>query len=287
MIVRQGDYCPRARRLDRINLSRFRQSQVFALNSLVLIGSGCLIALMPLALYFLFLAFLNQRSRPTLLNGVWDFTFVLLGLSGFIIVGGPVLLAIVDSTWRSYWFGGNLGDVQKVWNASSGVSSGIACGYLGLLALLIGIGLYVRRSVTVIYNVDSSSLDPLLITSLEAKQLVWRRVLGGIEIGTRKRGTENSDSDLADAHPSARALSGKTALLRIDSFPSFHHTTLRWQHYDQILRLEVEAELDKQVQAIECPGNPVGSWFKTAALMMLFIMLAWMGFLIYMIVVRP
>ena len=54
----------------------------------------------PLAIYLLILALINSRRRPTMISGPWDFALVLLALSGFILVGGPSILAQFDIFWR-------------------------------------------------------------------------------------------------------------------------------------------------------------------------------------------
>ena len=51
-----------------------------------------LVFLFPLAFYILFLAYLNARQRATMVAGVWDFVGVLFALSGFLILGGPLII---------------------------------------------------------------------------------------------------------------------------------------------------------------------------------------------------
>ena len=51
------------------------------------------VCLFPLMLYCLFLAGVNNRPRPTLVSGPWDFAMVILATAGFWLIGGPVVLA--------------------------------------------------------------------------------------------------------------------------------------------------------------------------------------------------
>lgn len=264
------------------------------MNSLVLIGSGCLVCLMPLAIYLLFLAYLNQRGRPTMVSGPWDYASLLLGLSGFILIGGPVLLSTLDAAWRAYWFGGNFNRVQAVWHTNSVIWSTIAAGYVAGLAGIVGTFMYLRRKVTVVYNVDTTTLESMLVGALDRLGLSWRRVAGGYDVGGRKRRPAILDDDgaaaakaPAEVPPAPENLSGLTAFVQIDTFPSLGHATIRWEGYDPLLRREVESELAKVFAATESPHNPAGGWFMTAAVALFFVMLMWMAFLIYHMMTGP
>lgn len=262
------------------------------MSSLILIGSGCLICLLPLALYLLFLAFLNQRQRPTLVSGPWDFTCVLLGLSGFMLVGGPILLSLFDSTARSHLFSGNFDQIRGAWDANSRIWSTIAMSYFALLICVIVLFILLRRAVTIVYNVDTSALEQSVTSALSALGLPWKRVVGGIYIGGQaKKQNVLLDDDAPAENPvparPALALAGQSAFLRIDRFPTAHHATLRWRDYDPLLREEIENELEKSFQHSESPPNAMGGWLMTAAVSLFFVMLIWMGFLIYWIIKQP
>jgi hypothetical protein len=248
---------------------------------------------MPLSIYLLFLAYLNQRHRPTMLSGPWDFAGVLLGLCGFIVVGGPMLLAMLDSAWRSHLFRGNFAQVRAMWSANNVVWSTIAIAYAVVLISGICLFIYLRRKVTVIYNVDAGALEDVFVGVLDALGINWRRVAGGFELGGRKRRSVIVDEDAsqaADTVPSPRLpqdLAGLTAFVQLDVFPSLCHATLRWYDYDPPLRREVEIQLEKLFATTESPENPAGGWFMTAAVALFFIMLLWMGFLIYQMFAGP
>jgi hypothetical protein len=59
-----------------------------------------LVCLFPLAVYALVLGYVNGRRRSVLVNGSWDFVGVLAALSGFVLVGGPTILAGVNERWE-------------------------------------------------------------------------------------------------------------------------------------------------------------------------------------------
>ena len=79
----------------------------------------------------------------------------------------------------------------------------------------------------------------------------------------------------------------KTAFLRIDSFSSVQNATLRWREYDPLLRTEIEAGLEKTFAQTESPVNAAGGWLMTAAIALFFVMLVWMGFIIFWIIRQP
>ena len=51
-----------------------------------------LVFLFPLAIYCLIVSLLNRRPRPVMVSGTWDFAGVLFAVSGFLLLGGPVML---------------------------------------------------------------------------------------------------------------------------------------------------------------------------------------------------
>src|SRR5436190_17169552 len=116
---------------------------------LILLGAGCLVCLTPLAIYLLYLSHLNGRTPPTLVPGPWDFGAVLLGLSGFLVLAGPLVLTLADSVWRGYAFGG-WADLRGVGRQEAVAGSLMAVGYL----IVVGVGitwlLRARRPVTAV-----------------------------------------------------------------------------------------------------------------------------------------
>ncbi len=200
-----------------------------------------------------------------MLPGVWDYTCLLLGLSGFLMAGGPAIVSAIDSGWRGYWFGGNFADIAKKWHTSGLIWSIIAAAYLLALGGLIGLFMLLRRKTTVIYNVDPQALPESLIAALDSCHVPWRHVLGGIEIG---RG-------------------GVAGFVSIQSFPALHHASLRWRDEDALVRQEVEAALDKALQSSESPANPAGGWFMATSVTLFVMMVIWMIFLIWALLVQP
>jgi hypothetical protein len=241
-------------------------------HTLILIGSGCLVCLMPVAIYLLYLSHLNSRNPPTLVPGPWDFAGVLLALSGFLLLSGPLLLTLVNSVWRYYAFG-NWANLKFVSSKEAWAASLIVTGYLIILAAGITFLLRRRRPVTAVYNVDPLGLDGGFIVVLDELGYAWRRVNARIEIGTKKL-TE-------PVEPVDRFSSGETATVRIDTFPSSAHATLRWGGDYENVRPEVESVLPR---ALPSAGrNPVAGWMFTAAVSVMVVMLLWLIVLVVVI----
>ena len=242
---------------------------------LILLGSGCLVCLTPLAIYLLYLSHLNGRTPPTLVSGPWDFGAVLLALSGFLVLAGPVLLTVVDSVWRGYVFAG--------WDALRGAGrreavagSYMAAGYLILLGVGTAVLLRRRRPVTAVYSVAAASAEAGVIEVLEQLGYPWRRAEGRVEIGLRKAG------DPA-APPAGRFFPHESAAVRVDAFPATGHATLRWSGAYDGVRREVEAALPAALAPHGGGRNPVAGWMFTGAVSILLVMLLWLVTLVYIV----
>src|SRR5207245_1763098 len=57
----------------------------------------------PVAIYCFCLALVNRRRHPLMISGSWDFAGVLFALSGFLLIGGPLVLEGLNRTGRSLW----------------------------------------------------------------------------------------------------------------------------------------------------------------------------------------
>jgi len=245
-------------------------------QTLILIGSGCLVCLMPVAVYLLYLSHLNSRIPPTLVSGSWDFAAVLLGLSGFLLLSGPLLLTLVDSVWRSYAFG-NWAQLKFVGRSEALAGSLMAVGYLIILGATIALLVRARRPVTAVYNVNPDGVEPALTAVLDELGYPWQRTNGQIEVGTKKL-TEPADS-------TDRFLVPPSATVRVDRFPSTSHATLRWGGASAAVRREVEVLLPRALPP--AARNPATGWMFTAAVSVMVIMLLWVIVLIFIAVVPP
>lgn len=241
---------------------------------LILIGSGCLVCLTPLAIYLLYLAHLNGRTQATLVPGPWDFGAVLLGLSGFLVLAGPLLITLLDSVWRGYAFGG-WADLRSVGRQEAKAGSLMAAGYL--LAVGAGVAwlLRARRPVTAVYNVAAATTEATVTQVLEQLGYSWRRANGRVEIGPTRMTDQSA--------PSPGLLPHETAAVRVTAFPATGHATLRWSGDYSGVRPEVEAALPQALAVHAARKNPVAGWLSLAAVSILGVMLLWLAVLIYVI----
>jgi len=250
------------------------------LTFLYRVGAGSLFCLMPLALYFLFLATLNHRRRPTLLSGRWDFTGLLLGLSGFILMGGPLLVSTIDSTWRSVLFGGNFDRLRSAWDANSRIWSLTVLAYLLALAGTIYYMLHRRQQVSVIYNIDPAEVGGIIESAASGQGLRARSIVGGWEILKPAKNFEADNELLLTRREYSEAT------IAVESFVAFRNVSLRWQARDPQLLCALEQEIARRLQEVESPENPTAGWLMTAAVSLFGVMFFWMAYLIYMLLLR-
>src|SRR5262249_13018625 len=99
--------------------------------------------------------------HPVVISGPWDFAGLLLGLSGFLIFGGPAALTGLYEQWRMSWLLGQtrfLAGTGAQWEVLVGLLSAYFALGVGGAAIL----LYRRRSETSIYNIDTAAFGTLL-----------------------------------------------------------------------------------------------------------------------------
>jgi hypothetical protein len=269
--------------------------------------------LFPVAVYFLALAVINGRRRPTMVSGPWDFVGVLFATSGFLLVGGPWILTNLNTEWRNLLlqgrFGGLNGQTSQWWYFWIGLWTV----YFGAVVAGSAYLLQRRRIVTVIYNVEPAMVEEALAQTLDRLGLEGGLVGNRLHIGVRGRaGADSAAERLAPADSSSvptlpRAGSfrsgeavptaftaelptpspaldvGRTAAVELEPFLSVHHMTLRWQTptaEDRLLRRDVEAELAKVLAEGESTPNPATGWFLTIASCLFLLMLVGLALLI-------
>jgi hypothetical protein len=259
---------------------------------------------MPLAVYFFVLAQLNRRPHPVMVNGVWDFAGILFALSGFLLLGGPFIMASLNQDWRDFWVWSSLRSFEGL----SGQWWYLRLLIWGLyfLAVAGGAGLLLRwRSyVTCVYNVVPEVLDQALGEALDRLQLSWRRswnrvhigppipadgqaipqeeaqwqstkeaVLAtdkGFDTGVRSSILEPQSSSPISQRPNDRMdSSALRTVVELDPFPAMHHVTLRWLAGGGALRKEVEATLAKVLAEGESTYNPAAVWLMSVATVLL------------------
>jgi len=241
-------------------------------TTLIFIGSGCLVCLMPLAVYCLYLSHLNGRSTPSLIAGAWDFGALLLGLSGFIVLSGPLFITLMNSTWRGYAYGG-WANLRSIGEGEALAGTLMATGYFLILLGVIPLLIRSRKSVTAIYNVNAATVEPALVWVLDDLGYPWKRDRGTLLIGPKK--PTAIEDKLFEFH--------EPTTLRIDLFPATEHATLKWGEGWRAVRPEVEALLPRALAPHSSLKSSVASWTFTAALAIMIVMLLWLVVLIYLV----
>lgn len=200
-----------------------------------LCGTFCLA---PLTLYLMWLSRVTKRDHPTPVSGPWDFVGVLFGLSGFIVVGGGLVLFLFQSNFR-FWMRGNAEAFRAAW-----VQEKVTWTLFVLIYLLVVVGCAVvallnRRRTLVVYNVEPDAFETVLtdvLTQLnhppERRGRLW--VAGG-------------------------------PLCEVDTFNAGRTVTLRWVSEDVRLFEEVTRQLRAALAAQVTEENPVNRWFTAAS----------------------
>jgi hypothetical protein len=245
----------------------------------------------PLAVYFFVLAQLNRRRHPVMVWGVWDFAGILFALSGFLLLGGPFIMATFNQDWRDFWVRSrsSQGLSEQWWYLRLGLwALYFAAIFMGSLFLLRG-----RSRVTSIYNVDPDTFDQSLSRILENLHLKWNRtghliaiespvlsdgqalpketaritsqaIMGESGLGMGDRGSVVEDRGVFGSESLEEPHQPKT-MLEVNPFSAMCHVTLQWSGDDYLVRQEIETELAKQLRGVQAPHNPAATWLMSLA----------------------
>ncbi len=105
------------------------------------------VALAPLAIYLMFIAFVNLRTRPSMLGGLKDASLLALGISG-LVVAGPLELFLPESA--AFRFG------AYVWLLL------IVLYFLAAALIILS-----QRPRIVVYNTTAEELRPIISTIVQ------------------------------------------------------------------------------------------------------------------------
>jgi len=195
--------------------------------------------LAPLAVYFLWLAFVTRRHRPTVISGTWDFVGLVAGLSGFVFFGGGLVLSLVQSNFR-YWMRGNFESLRAAWGQEKVTWVLLALLYVTIVLAWIGLVLASRRRSLVVYNIDPGVFESTVTEIFEQlNRPVERR--GNLWLGP-------------------------APLAEVERFPAGRTATLRWVGEDPLLFQEIERLLREAVRTIVPDENPATRWLMAGAM---------------------
>lgn len=201
-----------------------------------IVGVFCLT---PLAMYLFGIALLGRRDRPTVVSGPWDFAALAAGLSGFVLIGGGLVLTLVQPNFR-YWMRGNFESLRAAWGQDKSAWLTLSFAYVVLVTVSIAQTLAARRRSLVVYNIDTDALDGLLA-----------EVFGRLGRGVRRSGYTWWEGD--------------RPVLGVETFPAGRTATLNWLDPDPA----AFAEFDRHVRAALAQrvsgDNPASRWLMAAA----------------------
>lgn len=254
---------------------------------LLLILVGSLVCLFPLGLYCLWLAEINNRPRPTLVNGAWDFAGLLVGLSGFLLFGGVVSLLAFDATWRLTLARGRFDQISDVITGTDYTLWLVALLYL--LIVLGGFAVLINRRkwVSGVYNVTASDFHTALTQAIENARLkltvtgntfrIVAPLAPALTVTDPVASSPVASAPVASAPvtpaptdtPALPGVpytppTGEIALL-IEPAELLHHITLHWLGKNRAMRDTIERELRRTLSDVQSPKSQITSWCLTAA----------------------
>jgi hypothetical protein len=229
-----------------------------------------LIFLVPIVVYCLVLAIINRRPHPVLVSGLWDCVGLLFAVSGFFLAVVPGLftqlyaksvrrlpleqdpresLSALFNLWWDWWWIWLLYYLVLVWGGA--------------------VLLWLRRSRTVIYNIDPDRWEGALAHVVAQLGLEHTRYGREIIIERPALAEEETlvmegivpDTAVEQKPASSPVLVGHPARLRVEMFPTLCNLTLHWDDPSPLLRETLETELARTLRHVPAGDNPSAAWF--------------------------
>lgn len=208
------------------------------LQFILVLCLAAVFCLAPLAVYLYWLAKITRRDHPLVIAGSWDFVGLVVGLSGFILFGGGIVLSLLQTNFR-YWMRGKFESFNGAWKEEKGVWILFASIYLILVVGLSALTLVSRRRSLVVYNVEPAAFETTLAEVFEQ-----------LNHPVERRGN---------------VWYGNGAVCEVDRFPRGRTVTLRWLSGNQQLFDSVNRLVREAVPSLTTYDNPSSQWFSAAA----------------------
>jgi hypothetical protein len=210
----------------------------------VFVGFACLF---PLALYLLIIASLNNCPRPTLVSGGGDFLGLLGGLSGFLIVGGPLALSGLREGWRQAAARGDLHGMADAVLGNDAPWRFVWLAYALAVVVAAVAGWLRRRRATLVYQIDPAVGRALFAEVCEQCGLDWDRA--GPTFALWSRDPKQPGRGEVELQVAAAS----------------KHLTLDWRRADAGLRERVETAFAAALADVDAPDNPAYGWLLGVA----------------------
>jgi hypothetical protein len=212
--------------------------------------------LFPIAVYCLILAWVNRRTNPTMVSGVWDCIGLLLACSGILLISAPLLIGLkyiqnvenpIDDRAQMMSFSAIWEKWYLIW----------AFYYFVVLtgATLLTLS---RRDKTVIYNVDPDMFDLALTRVIEKLNLTQARAGRKIFLAPLEIAPEQVTPSPASPASYSEERRGE---MEIEPFPALSNLTLHWRDGSETLREEIVDELRRNLDECRSLDNPSSTWF--------------------------
>lgn len=230
-----------------------------------------LVFLFPLALYCLFLAYINRGRNPFVISGVWDSIGLAIALSGFLLYTLPrTILWPISVRVMEAMPGGD----DPLLASSRALVLGIT--YYVLLMCTMAVLLLLRRHKTIIYNVETDVVRARLARvlaelGLDCVYQSGRLLIAPIEafsVAPPPEPDAFSSTPISLAQPQApaktlTAMPGgpRYAEVTLEPFRPLCNVTLRWDNYPAHLRREIEQRLAITLEGATAADNPAAGWF--------------------------
>jgi hypothetical protein len=208
---------------------------LFYILVLCMAGTCCLA---PLSIYLLILAQVTRRDHPSVVSGPWDFVGLVVGLSGFFLFGGGLVLTVFQENFR-YWMRGNFEPFRAAWNQEKMTWVLLATAYFILVVGGICLTLLSRRRTLVVYNVLPNSFESLLGDVFEQ-----------LNAPVERRGNVWYSGG---------------PLVELERFSGGRTVTVRWLSANTALFQEFERQVREGARSIYTDDNPATHWIMAAA----------------------
>jgi hypothetical protein len=210
---------------------------------------GTFVCLFPLMLYCLFLAGLNNRPRPTLVPGPWDFAMAILATAGFWMIGGPVVLAGLREQTKIVFLRGSFATIRDHFHVTNWPWTLLWAAYFVLVVAGSAWILRRRRAVTVLYHIDGESAHAAIEAALAGSGWTWARQSNAYVIAGNSR-----------------------AVLDVAVAPILRTVALRWSPGGEAFHERFDAALTEVLADHVSSESPVVGWLLTVAIVLFALM---------------
>jgi hypothetical protein len=229
-------------------------------NILVLkIGIAFLVCVAPIAFYFCWLATIHRKKNPTVVNGVWDSLGVVLACAGFLIVGGLVLMGILQNDPRLLLLG-STEEIAGLWERQWLAWMISFLGYMLLVTAMVAFTLRGRAKSLSVYHITSDQVLAALSNSFD--RLNWEPVQRVGDTWTSSHGT-----------------------VKIQSADGMRHTTVQVKA-DETERNAIFRVLRIELESVASTDGPVVGWCTTTALSLVLAMTFTVALMCYFLYFR-